>query len=44
MNRVGLNIKVSGTGVVFRQQYEAGALVPKGQVVEVDFKNMDNIE
>lgn len=44
LNRIGLNIKVSGTGVVFKQQFEAGVMVTKGQVVEVDFKNMDNIE
>ena len=44
MKRVGLNVKVSGSGVVFRQQYEKGTLVKKGQVVEVEFKNMDNIE
>lgn len=44
LNRIGLNIRVSGTGVVFKQQFEAGEMVTKGQVVEVDFKNMDNIE
>ena len=44
MNRVGLNIKVNGTGVVFKQQYEAGTDVEVGQVVAVDFRNMDNIE
>ncbi len=44
MNRVGLNIKINGTGVVFMQQYEAGTEVEVGQVVAVDFRNMDNIE
>ena len=44
LNRLGLNIKVSGTGVVFSQQIEPGTPVPKGQVVEVDFKYIDNIE
>jgi len=45
LNRVGLNIKIRGTGgVVFRQQYEPGTLVNKGEVIEVDFKNLDNIE
>ncbi len=44
LKRVGLNIKISGTGVVFKQQYEPGTIVNKGEVIEVDFKNMDNIE
>jgi stage V sporulation protein D (sporulation-specific penicillin-binding protein) len=44
MNRLGLNIKVNGNGVVFRQQYEAGTDVELGQVVAVEFRNMDNIE
>ena len=44
MNRVGLNMKISGSGVVFKQQYEAGTEVEAGQVVTVDFRNMDNIE
>lgn len=44
LNLIGLNIKVNGTGVVFKQQIEAGTMVTKGQVVEVDFKNVDNIE
>jgi len=44
LNRIGLNIKISGTGVVFRQQYEKGTMVKKGEVVEVEFMNMDNIE
>lgn len=44
LNNIGLNIKVSGAGVVFRQQIDPGTLVAKGQVVEVDFKQLDNIE
>ena len=44
MNRIGLNIKVSGNGTVFRQQHEPGARVDKGSVVEVEFRNMDNVE
>lgn len=45
LQRVGLNIKISGSGgVVFKQQYEPGTIINKGDVVEVDFKNMDNIE
>ncbi len=44
MNRVGLNIKVNGSGTVFRQEIETGAEVEAGQVVAVEFRNMDNIE
>ena len=44
MNRVGLNIKVSGNGIVYKQQYEPGTQVTKGAVVEVEFRNMDNVE
>lgn len=44
MKQIGLNIKVNGNGVVFRQGIEAGERVTKGQVVEVDFRNVDNIE
>jgi len=44
MNRVGLNIKVSGNGTVYRQQYEPGAMIEKGTVVEVEFRNMVNVE
>lgn len=44
LNKLGLNIKVSGAGVVSRQQIEPGAAVTKGQVIEVDFKHVDNIE
>jgi len=44
MSRAGLNIKVSGRGTVFRQGVEAGTEVEAGQVVEVEFRNMNNIE
>jgi len=44
MNRVGLNIKVSGNGIVYRQQYKPGTVIEKGTVVEVEFRNMDNVE
>lgn len=44
LNQVGLNIKVSGIGVVFKQEIEPGTPVEKGKVVEVDFKNIDNVE
>lgn len=44
MNRIGLNIKVSGNGTVFRQQHEPGIDIAKGTVVEVEFRNLDNVE
>ncbi len=44
LNKLGLNIKVSGAGVASRQQVEPGTAVTKGQVIEVDFKQVDNIE
>jgi stage V sporulation protein D (sporulation-specific penicillin-binding protein) len=44
LNQIGLNIKVLGTGVVFKQQFAAGTMVEKGQIVEVDFRNIDNVE
>lgn len=44
LQKLGLNIKVSGTGVVFKQGIEAGKPVSKGRVVEVDFRNLTNIE
>jgi stage V sporulation protein D (sporulation-specific penicillin-binding protein) len=44
MKLAGLNIKISGSGVAIRQQVQAGTALEKGQVVEVDFRNLDNIE
>ncbi len=44
LNRIGLNIKALGTGTVFKQQYAEGTMVEKGQVVEVDFRNTENVE
>lgn len=44
LNRVGLNIKVSGKGVAFRQDKAPGEKVRKGDVVSVEFRNLDNIE
>ena len=44
MNRAGLNIRVSGMGVAVRQGYTPGTDVPKGEVVDVEFKHLDNIE
>lgn len=44
LNRVGLNIKVNGKGVVFRQDKAPGEQVRKGDVIAVEFRNLDNIE
>lgn len=44
MKHAGLNIKVNGSGVVFRQQIAPGEQVEMGQVIGVEFRNMDNIE
>jgi stage V sporulation protein D (sporulation-specific penicillin-binding protein) len=44
VNRADLNIKVSGSGLVFKQQYKAGEEVKKGSVVLVEFRNFDNVE
>jgi stage V sporulation protein D (sporulation-specific penicillin-binding protein) len=44
LNDVGLNIKIAGTGTVLRQEYEPGSKVPIGQVVEVEFIQLNNIE
>ena len=44
MKNAGLNIRVNGLGVAVKQGYAPGTLVPKGQVIEVEFKHLDNIE
>jgi beta-lactam-binding protein with PASTA domain len=44
MNRANLNIKIIGNGIAFHQQYKPGAIVEAGQVVSVEFRNMDNKE
>lgn len=41
LNNVGLNIRVSGMGMVAKQSIEPGKEVPKGLVVEVDFRTID---
>ncbi|MCX7710932.1 MAG: penicillin-binding transpeptidase domain-containing protein [Clostridia bacterium] len=41
---LGLNIKVNGMGTAVNQSHKAGAQVPKGEVVQVDFLHQDNIE
>lgn len=44
MNSLGLNIRVTGTGVAVRQDVAAGTELTKGEVVEVTFKQSGNIE
>ncbi|MCX8130126.1 MAG: penicillin-binding transpeptidase domain-containing protein [Clostridia bacterium] len=41
LNKLGLNIKVNGDGVAFGQEYEPGAEVEKGDVINVDFRHPD---
>jgi len=44
LNNVGLNIKVIGAGTAIRQTFAPGTEVPKGEVVEVEFRHLDNID
>ncbi|MGI6778149.1 MAG: penicillin-binding transpeptidase domain-containing protein [Acetivibrionales bacterium] len=44
LNKVGLNIKISGMGTAIKQSYDPGTMVPKGNVIEVEFRHLDNIE
>lgn len=44
LNDAGLNIKVSGMGVVTNQGIAPDTSVPKGKVIDVKFNNIDNIE
>jgi len=37
LNSLGLNIKINGLGTVVKQSQAAGTMVPKGEVIEVDF-------
>jgi len=37
MRSLGLNIRIKGEGTVMRQEYEPGTLLPKGEVVDVEF-------
>jgi stage V sporulation protein D (sporulation-specific penicillin-binding protein) len=37
LKNVGLNIRIRGEGTAIKQQYPAGAELPKGEVVDVDF-------
>lgn len=37
MKNLGLNIRIRGEGMALKQQYEPGTLLPKGEVVDVEF-------
>lgn len=40
LERLGLNIRIRGSGMVQKQEYPAGTQLKKGQVVEVSFVEM----
>ncbi len=42
LNRVGLNIRIIGSGEAVRQQYLPGTEVRKGEIVEVEFRHLDS--
>ena len=44
LNEVGLNISIDGMGTSVSQEFEAGTYLPKGTVVEVTFRHLDNVE
>ncbi len=44
LEKVGLNIKVTGNGTVVNQSSEPGTSVAKGTVVEVEFLQLNNVE
>jgi len=39
LNNLGLNIKINGIGTAIQQRTPAGTKVPKGQVIEVEFRD-----
>lgn len=41
LNDSGLNIKVNGLGTVVNQLKKPGELVPKGEIIEVEFKHLN---
>ena len=41
LRRNGFNIRVFGVGNSYRQSVQAGNMMPKGSVIEVDFKSLD---
>lgn len=44
LKNLGLNIRVTGTGVAVKQSVASGTAIQKGEVVEVEFKQSGNIE
>ncbi|HHV98114.1 MAG TPA: PASTA domain-containing protein [Clostridiaceae bacterium] len=44
LKNAGLNIKISGTGSAYKQSVAPGETVPAGKVIEVEFRELDNIE
>lgn len=40
LNRLGLNIRIRGSGIVQKQEYPEGTQLHKGQVVEISFVEM----
>ncbi len=44
LNELGLNIMVQGDGVAVSQGVNPGVMVNKGDVIEVEFKYLDNVE
>lgn len=41
LNDLGLNIKVNGLGTAVKQLKKPGEMVPKGELIEVEFKHID---
>lgn len=44
LKNAGLNIKVSGMGSAYKQSVVPGEMIAKGKVIEVEFRELDNIE
>ena len=44
LSNASLNIKVTGDGVAVKQEIDPGTEVPKGKVIEIEFKHFDNVE
>jgi len=44
LKKAGLNIRVSGTGRAYKQSVAPGEEVVAGKVIEVEFRELDNIE
>jgi len=42
--KLGLNIKVKGMGTAVRQAFAPGEMVRKGEVIEIEFRHLDNVE